>query len=45
MTEKYDDAEDKANDELKNIVAQPHPGEDLPQDEDTWEDEGGATDE
>ena len=34
MTEKYDDEQDKANDELKNIVAQPHPGEDIPQDED-----------
>lgn len=32
--EKYDDEQDKANDELKNIVAQPHPGEeDGPQDE------------
>ncbi len=33
MTEKYDDEQDKANDELKNIEAQPHPGEYLPQDE------------
>ena len=33
MTEKYDDEQDKINDELKNIEAQPHPGEDLPQDE------------
>ena len=33
MTEKYDDAQDKANDELKNIKAQPHPGEDAPQDD------------
>jgi len=30
---KYDDAEDKANDELKNIKAQPYPEEDAPQDE------------
>ena len=35
--EKYDDAQDKANDELKNIVAQPHPGEDVPQDEEASE--------
>lgn len=33
MTEKYDDAQDKANDELKNIKAQSHPGEDTPQDD------------
>ena len=35
--EKYDDAQDKTNDELKNIVAQPHPGEDVPQDEEASE--------
>ena len=33
MTEKYDDVEDKTNDELKNIKAQPYPEEDAPQDE------------
>ena len=34
MTEKiYDDEQDKANAELANIEAQPHPGEDMPQDE------------
>lgn len=31
--EKYDDEEDRLTDELKNIKAQPHPGEDTPQDE------------
>jgi len=30
---KYDDAQDKANDELKNIKAQPYPEEDILQDE------------
>ena len=33
MAEKYDDEQDKINDELKNIEAKPHPGEELPQDE------------
>ncbi len=33
MAEKYDDAQDKANDELKNIKAQPYPEEDIPQDD------------
>ena len=33
MTEKYDDEQDKANDELKNIKAQPYPEEDTVQDD------------
>jgi hypothetical protein len=34
MSEKiYDDEQDKANAELNLIEAQPHPGEDTPQDE------------
>ena len=33
MAEKYDDEQDKANDELKNIKAQPYPEEDIPQDD------------
>ena len=33
MAEKYDDAQDKINDEQKNSKAQPYPEEDIPQDE------------
>ena len=33
MTEKYDNEQDKVNDELKNIEAQPYPEEDIEQDD------------
>ena len=31
--EKYDDEQDRLHEELKNVKAQPHPGEDVPQDD------------